>query len=82
VVGFLCFIAACFVFSRRFVGLRARGWAVFSTITGVVFLAGFVGIASGSAGPATTLPFVAAVVLSFVWLSTLSAQMYREQAYA
>ncbi|MEQ4209099.1 hypothetical protein [Actinopolymorpha sp. B9G3] len=28
-----------------------------------------------SAGPATTLPFVAAVVLSFVWLSTLSARM-------
>jgi len=81
-VGFLCFIAACFVFTRRFTGLRERGWAVFSTVTGVAFLAGFVGIASGSAGPATTLPFVAAVVLSFVWLSALSARMYREQAYA
>jgi hypothetical protein len=81
-VGFLCFIAACFVFARRFSGLRERGWSVFSAVTGVVFLAGFVGIASGSAGPVTTLPFVAAVVLSFVWLGTLSARMYREQAYA
>ena len=81
-VGFLCFIAACFVFARRFSGLRERGWSVFSMVTGVVFLAGFVGIASGSAGPVTTLPFVAAVVLSFVWLGTLSVRMYREQAYA
>lgn len=79
-IGFLCFIAACLVFARRFAGLAQRGWAVFSAVTGVVFLAGFVGIASGSAGPVTTLPFVAAVVLSFAWLTTLSLRTYREQA--
>jgi hypothetical protein len=81
-IGFACFIAACLVFARRFAGLGQRGLAAFSAITGVVFLAGFVGIASGSAGPVTTLPFVAAVVLSFIWLGTLSARMYRDQANA
>lgn len=81
-VGFLCFIAACFVFTRRFGSLGQRGWAIFSAVTGIVFLAGFAGIASGSAGPVTTLPFVGAVVLSFVWLSTLAARTYREQADA
>lgn len=78
-IGFLCFIAACLVFTRRFAGEGRRGWAIFSAVTGVVFLAGFVGIASGSAGPVTTLPFVVAVVLSFVWLATLSVRLYREQ---
>lgn len=81
-VGFVCFIAACLVFTRRFASLGDRGLAVFSAVTGVVFLAGFVGIASGSAGPVTTLPFVAAVVLSFAWLTTLSLRTYREQATA
>jgi hypothetical protein len=81
-VGFACFIAACLVVARRFAGLGERGWAVFSAVTAVVFLAGFVGIASGSAGPLTTLPFVAAVVLSFIWLSTLSVRTYREQTTA
>lgn len=81
-IGFLCFIGACLVFARRFAGLGRRGWAIFSAVTGVVFLAGFVGIASGSAGPVTTLPFVGAVVLSFVWLSALSVRTYREQADA
>src|SRR5262245_47356484 len=39
--GFLCLIVACFVIARRF----APAW---SRATGLVFLAGFAGIASGS----------------------------------
>ncbi|MQA05421.1 MAG: DUF998 domain-containing protein [Streptosporangiales bacterium] len=77
-IGFLGFIAACVVFATRFAGRGERGWAAFSAVTGFVFLAAFIGIASGSAGPFTTLPFVAAVVLSFGWLGALSARLYRE----
>src|SRR5712692_9670614 len=29
-IGFLCFVAACFVFARRFAGQRRRGWTAFS----------------------------------------------------
>jgi len=75
-VGFACLIAACFVLGSRFARGGQRGLAVFSRITGVVFLAGFLGIASGSHGP-TTLAFVAAVMLVWAWLATVCAHLYR-----
>jgi hypothetical protein len=75
-VGFACLIAACFVLAGRFVidGRTRLAW--FSRVTGVVFLAGFVGIASGSQGP-TVLAFVAAVLLVWTWMSTVSLHLYR-----
>jgi hypothetical protein len=51
----------------------------FSRITGVVFLAGFAGIASGSQGP-TTLAFVAAVLTVWTWVTTVSIHLYRVAA--
>jgi Protein of unknown function (DUF998) len=36
-VSFLALIAACFVFARRFVTQRFRGWAIYSAATGVLF---------------------------------------------
>ncbi len=53
-VGFLCLIAACFVLARRFARAGQRGLAWFSRVTGVVFLAAFAGIASGSHGPTSS----------------------------
>ena len=47
-IGFLALIAACFVFARRFGKQGQRGWAVYSLVTGVLFLAAFFGIASGA----------------------------------
>jgi len=47
-IGFSGFIAACFIFARRFKLLRQPGWAWYSLITGILFLVSFVGIASGS----------------------------------
>ena len=79
-VAFLCLTAACLVLARRFAADGRRGWAVFSRVTGVVFLAAFAGIASGSAGPATTLPFVAAVVLVSAWMSATAAHLYNHTA--
>jgi Protein of unknown function (DUF998) len=75
-IGFLCLIAACFVLGGRFarVGRPALAW--FSRVTGVLFFAGFAGIASGSHGP-TTLAFVAAVLLVWTWLSTVCIHYHR-----
>jgi hypothetical protein len=75
-VGFLCLIAACLVLGARFCRTGEPGLAWFSRVTAVVFLAG---IASGSAGP-TTLAFVAAVVLVWAWLTTVSVHFYRAEA--
>jgi hypothetical protein len=47
-VGLLSLIAGCVVFARRFASQGERGWAAYSLATEVVFLAGFVGIASGN----------------------------------
>ena len=76
-VGFACLIAACLVTARAFVRSGRRGWALYSLVAGIVLLAGFAGIASGSHGAATTLPFTAAVVLVCSWLSAYSVHVYR-----
>ena len=73
-IGFLGFIAACFIFARRFKSLRQPGWAWYSLITGILFLASFFGIASGSKGPVSVL-FAIAVVLGFTWISVLLSRL-------
>jgi hypothetical membrane protein len=78
-IGFLCLTAACFVLASRFSHDSRRRLAWFSRITGMVFLAGFVGIASGSQGP-TTLAFVAAVLIVWAWVTTVSVHFYRTAA--
>ena len=75
-LGFGCLIAACLILGRHFARTGERGLAWFSRITGVAFLAGFAGIASGSHGPAT-LAFVAAVVLVCAWIATVCVHAYR-----
>lgn len=81
-IGFLGLIAACFVFARRFVAQRLRGWAVYSVTTGVLFFAAFIGIAVGSnsVGAITTLVILAfsvAVVLAWAWISVMAARLLR-----
>lgn len=76
-IGFAGLVAACLVAGRAFARQGDRGWAIWSRVTGVVFLAAFAGIASGSQGPWTTLPFTAAVVLSWTWIACLSVRTYR-----
>lgn len=73
--GFLALIAACFVFARRFVALGKRGWAAYSVITGLVFFAGFFGIASGSGQSWTVIGFWIALVLAWSWISALAAHV-------
>jgi hypothetical membrane protein len=70
-VGFLALIAACGVYGHRFRTQPEAGWAAYSLLTGLMFLAGFVGIASGSGSTATILGFWLALVLAWSWLTAL-----------
>jgi len=79
-IGFLGLIAACFVFARRFAGQRQPGWAAFSALTGILFLAGFAAIGSGAKAPWVVPAFTAAVVLVWSWLSALAARLRAEAA--
>lgn len=69
-IGFISLIAACFVLARK----GGRAWAIYSVATGVVFLAGFAGIASGNQSPALNLGFGMAVVVAFTWLTIVFAR--------
>jgi hypothetical membrane protein len=74
-IGFLAMVAACLVLGRRFARAGRPGWALWSRVTGVAFLAAFAGITTGST--AATLPFVAGVLLSFGWLTALAVRTYK-----
>jgi hypothetical protein len=69
-LGFLSLVAACFVLARV-----VLPW--FSRITGALFIVSFAGIASGGGNVALNLAFTAAVVLVSVWLSVVSARLYK-----
>lgn len=75
-IGFSCLVAACFVLARRFSAEGRRGWATYTRVTGALFLAGFVGVATGAGSTGTNLAFVAAVVLSWAWMSALAVHLY------
>lgn len=79
-VGFLGLIGACLVFARRFARTGRRGWAVYSAVTGVLFTAAFVGIASGSASPAINVAFGVAVLLGWAWLTAVALDARRTDA--
>ncbi|MFL6467245.1 MAG: DUF998 domain-containing protein [Pyrinomonadaceae bacterium] len=78
-IGFYALIAACFVIARRFASKRLGRWMWFSILTGIVFFAAFIGIASGSGGSAeartiVTLAFYFAIVLIWVWMTAVSVK--------
>jgi hypothetical protein len=79
-VGFTCLAVACLVVAREFAAAGARGWARYSRISGVGFLAGFVAVATGGGAVWANLVFVAAVVMVMAWTSVLAARLYRRTA--
>ncbi|GAA1303801.1 hypothetical protein Psi02_45250 [Planotetraspora silvatica] len=81
-IGFTCLIVACFVTGARFGREGRRGWAVFSRITGVLFFAGFAGIASGGGSVWINLAFTAAVVLVCAWISAVAVHLYRRASHS
>jgi hypothetical protein len=77
-IGFLALIAACFVFARRFASLGEKAWSAYSIVTGIVFFASFVGIASGSGNPWTILGFWIGLIFAWAWISLLSRRLMSE----
>jgi hypothetical membrane protein len=76
-IGFACLIVACLVLARRFAAAGSRGLAVFSVVTGVAFLAGFIGVASSGGAVAMNLAFTGAIVLVWAWMSVVAVHLYR-----
>lgn len=69
VVAFNAIIVACFVFVRRFVTLRQRGWATYSAATGVLAL----GFAAWPSQDGISWRLAVAVTLTFAWEAALAA---------
>ena len=76
-IGFLGFAAACFVIAQRFARERRSAWKWSSRVTGLLFLAGFAGLASGSSSSAVVLAFWAALLVAWGWLGALAISLYR-----
>jgi hypothetical protein len=76
-IGFLCLIAACLVVGRRFAADNRPGWALYSRVSGICFLAGFVGVAAGAGSRPLTIAFVVSVVIVWTWMSLVSVHLYR-----
>lgn len=76
-IGFLCLIVATWLVARHYAGLGRRRMVWFSRATGVLFLAAFLGIASGSASPPVVLGFWAGVILAWSWIAITSIDLYR-----
>ncbi len=79
-VGFLGLIAGAFVLARRFRADGHRGLGAFSILTGICFLAAFLGIATGSTSAVVVLSFTAAVVLAWAWIAVVAATLRRNVA--
>lgn len=76
-IGFSCLAIACLVLARRFAAEGNRPWAVFSRVTGLVFVATFAMLAASGGLPAANMLFTAAVVLVWTWLSAVAVDRYR-----
>lgn len=74
-IGFVALVVACFVLARRFAAAHETGWAGFSRVTGVLFVAAFAGVASGSNNTPINLAFTVAVVLGWTWVSAVCVRL-------
>ena len=76
-VAFLALIAACFVFSRRFVAQHLRGWAIYSAVTGVLFFVSLAGLSTGHLWMNSA--FVFTTLNALVWVSVMAAKLLIER---
>jgi len=77
-LGFLALIAGCFVFARRFAKSGERGWAIYSVATGVIFFAGFAGIATGSGQSWSVIGLWIGVIVAWAWITIVSARLINQ----
>jgi hypothetical protein len=79
-IGFTCLVAACFVLAHRFARDGQRGWAGYSRVVGVVFLAGFACVAVGAGEVWANLAFTAGVLVVWAYLTALATHLYRRSS--
>ena len=82
-IGFLALIAASFVYARYFAANSLRGWAMFSALTGAIFLFAIIATVATAGGDGSVwalLALYAAVILAWIWLTALSYRMRSELA--
>jgi hypothetical protein len=86
-IAFGCLSAACFILARRFAGDPAwRGWARYSTLTGVVVAAGYLATAVvtglDQAGALANAPGGllqrGMIIAGFAWIILLAARLLRQ----
>jgi hypothetical protein len=70
--------AACFVIAGRFASEGLRKWAVYSRVTGMLFLLAFIGIATGSGQSWSVLGFWAGMLVAWAWISVLAWRLLTE----
>jgi hypothetical protein len=70
-IAFYSLIAACLVFTRRFVATGERAMAAYSLVTGIGFLVSFAAIVSGGTSASVMLAFYFAIAWAWVWLTVL-----------
>jgi hypothetical membrane protein len=76
-IAFLALVAACVVIGSRFASQGRRAWALYSYASGIVFLLGFIGVASGSGSTAIVLGFWLAVIVAWTWIAAYAVYLYR-----
>jgi hypothetical membrane protein len=77
-IGFACMAIACFVVARVYAREGRREWAIGSRGVAILFLAGFVAVATSGGTEAANLGFTAGIILIWGWLSAVSALEYKE----
>ena len=82
-IGFLALIAASIVYARYFAANSLRGWAIFSVLTGAIFLFAIIATVATAGGDGSVwalLALYAAVIFAWIWLAALSYRMRSELA--
>jgi len=82
-IGFLALIIASFVYARYFAKNGLRGWALFSALTGGIFLFAIFALVATSMGDSAalgSLGLYAAVALAWIWHAALSYHMRSQLA--
>jgi uncharacterized protein DUF998 len=77
-IGFFALIAACMVMARRFASQGLRGWAIYSVVSGILFFAAFVGVATGSGQSWSVIGFWIGVLFIWAWIAILAARLRKE----
>lgn len=81
-LAFAALGAACLVFGRRFARRGERGWAVYSAVSGIVFVGAFILSSAGFAQVAGLVDLAGllqrvSVTVGFGWLTMLAVRLLR-----